>query len=128
MMNVMNPMEITWICKFCGAINTTPNNSCTECSAAYSSPVPQEPVVNQALLNQGVIFNNTVFAPPSYDDMLHSLEECYPIEEEEKTEKPKESVGMRLFILVCNLWLWFGLLVASSVFLFFVWVVIKAYG
>ena len=131
---VSNYMDITWICKHCGAVNTTDNDVCTGCSTAYASSGPRESVTNQALLNQGVIFNNAVFAPqpqPTLDDMMKSTEACYPIEyqtQELGMERPQESFGMRVFTWTANILMWLSILIAGSIFLFFVVIVIMALG
>jgi len=122
----MDNMKVTWICKLCGAVNTASDGVCAECSAAYTS-TPQESTTNQALLNQGVIFNNAVFTQPEsdFDEVLDSLDEHY--EEEKEPCKPRESLGMRVFTWTSNILMWLAIIICSSVFLFFVWVFIQVF-
>lgn len=132
-------MNISWICTTCGATNYGMGGVCQECSSKYGArPIPQDSSsVNQALLNQGVIFNNAVFNPPkqekepSLNEMRRSVEMLYGLNETEtQTEKKpqKESFGMRVFTWTCTIATWFALLIAGSIFAFFVFVFIKAFS
>lgn len=123
---VANHMDVTWICKLCGAINNASNSSCSDCSSTYASG-PQ--TTNQALLNNGVIFNNAVFNPqPSVDQMISSIEEFYQIDQSDIEDiPPRESLGMRVFTWTLNVLMWLAIIVSGSIFLFFVVVVIAAF-
>ena len=134
MEQVLNNMNISWICTVCGATNHSMNGVCQECSSKYGTcPEPSpSPGGNQALLNQGVIFNNAVFnqpqPDPSIDDICQTLEDCYgDAIEEEKSGPKEESFGMRVFIWSCNIITWLAILIAGSIFAFFVFIVIKAF-
>lgn len=138
MSHVLNNMNISWICTTCGATNYGMGGVCQECSSEYGArPTPVDSGVNQALLNQGVIFNNAVFNPPkqekepSLGDMCRSVETLYRLNEPDTgaEKKPqKESFGMRVFTWTCTIATWFALLIAGSVFAFFVFVFIKAFS
>jgi hypothetical protein len=132
MQYVSDNMNITWICKLCGAVNPASRNTCGECSTAYTSASRQP--LNQAVLNQGVIFNNAVINPePDWKEVSRSLDEFYGDELKEKEESPaqnkkhRDSFGMRLFTWTATLLMWVAILACGSIFFFFVYVVIKAF-
>jgi hypothetical protein len=123
-------MDITWICKSCGAVNSASSDSCSECNSEYAS-APRESVTNQAFVNHGVVFNNAVISPqPTVDEMLGSIEEFYNIDgEEEEPEEPREdfNFGMWVFTWTCNILMWIAIAVSASVILFIVAIVIAAF-
>jgi len=132
MQHVSDNMNITWICKLCGAVNPASSNVCGDCSTPYVA-APRQPL-NQAVLNQGVIFNNAVINPePDWGEVSRSLNEFYGDEIKEEEESPApvkkhhDSFGMRLFAWTATLLMWMAVLACTSIFFFFVYVVIKAF-
>jgi hypothetical protein len=128
--------EVTWICSTCGAVNNDSSITCKDCSRVYKAnksidltqSLHTEPITNA--INVPV---EPLMPPVRYDDtksLRETLDECYPLDvyDEPEFQEPKESLGVRFFVFMCNVAVVLTVAFISLVVIGFVALMIAAFA
>jgi hypothetical protein len=114
-----------WHCKNCG--NQNQGTSCSNCGDSQNIPGALD-FLRSAYLNVNGTNNGVVINQPVVNVPFFEMESDPEPEPSHLLPPPRRSWLMSTFLWGCNGMLWVGMLSAVSVFLFFAFLVWKAYG